>query len=98
MTLTATPSQPFLATVGQDVDLLSASTEYTVAQAAKFLRMSERHVNDLLDAGYFVFRQENGLRLIRQDSLLAFEEERERGHAALNRMIRWNQEMGLYDD
>jgi hypothetical protein len=52
----------------------------------------------LLDAGYFVYRQENGERLVQMDSLLEFEQEQERGHAALDEMVRLDQEMGLYDD
>jgi phage antirepressor YoqD-like protein len=74
------------------------SSELTVAQAAKCLHISEHHLNNLLNAGYIAFRQENGERLVQQDSMLDFEQERERKHAAVNRMIRLNQEMGLYDD
>jgi hypothetical protein len=77
MTLTI-PSTSFLAADGQDVDVFPAPSELTVAQAMKFLRMSERHVNDLLDAGYFVYRQENGERLVQLDSLMEFEREQER--------------------
>jgi hypothetical protein len=96
MTLTIT--SPFLAEAGQDIDLFPAPSELTFAQAMKFLRMSERRLNDMLDAGHFVFRLENGERLVQMDSLIEFEQERERGHAALDEMVRWNQEMGLYDD
>ena len=98
MALTVSPSQPFQATAGQDVDLLSASTEYTVTQAAKFLRMSERHVNNLLNAGSIAFREESGQRLIRQDCLQKYEEDLERRHVAFDEFVRMNQEMGLYDD
>jgi len=97
MSLTAL-SRSVLTTDGQDVDLVSATPELTVPQAAEFLRTSERHLNDLLDAERIVCRWEGGLRLVRLDSLLEFEQWRERGHAAVDRMMRWNQEMGLYDD
>ena len=98
MTFTTIPPSPFLTTTGQDVEVLSASTEYTVAQAAKFLHVSERHLNRLLDAGRIVFRQEGSERMVLQSSLLDYEQWRERGHAALDRMMQWNQEMGLYND
>ena len=73
-------------------------TEYTVSQAASFLRTSERHLNDLLESGRIAFRQENGKRLVQRNSMLDYEQWRERGHAWLDEMVRMNQEMGLYDD
>jgi len=97
MSLTA-PLHPVLATDVLDVSVLPVSSEYTVAQAARLLHTSERHLNDLLDAERIVSRLENGLRLVRLDSLQEFEQWRERGHVAVDRMIRMNQEMGLYDD
>jgi hypothetical protein len=36
--------------------------------------------------------------LVQTSSLLKFEQDRQRKHEAVNRMMRWNQEMGLYDD
>ena len=97
MSLTA-PLHSVLATDTLDVGVFPMSSELTVAQAAKCLRISEHHLNNLLNAGYITFRQENGERLVQQDSMLDFEQERERKHVAVNRMIRMNQEMGLYDD
>jgi len=85
-------------TDGQDVALFPVSAELTVAQAAEFLRTTERHLNDLLNAGRIAFRLENGKRLVQGDSLLEFEQWRERGHATVDQMMRWNQEMGLYND
>jgi hypothetical protein len=96
MSLTAL-SHPVLSD-GQDIALFPVSAELTVAQAAEFLRMSECRLNDLLNAGHFVSRLQNGLRLIRLDSLQEFEQDRERKHAAVDQMMRWIQEMGLYDD
>ena len=83
---------------GQDIDLFPALSEWTVSQAAKYLRMSERHLNDLLDAKRIAFRLEGGERLIQRTSLLEFELERERKHAAVDEIVRMSQEMGLYDD
>jgi len=83
---------------GLTIERFTPPTELTIEQTARFLRMSERHVNDLLDAGEIASRQENGKRLVLWESLLTFELERERLGAALNEMVRMNQEMGLYDD
>jgi len=71
----------------QDVDLFPVSSKLTAAQAAKVLRMSEHHLNNLLTAGYIAFRQENSERVVLRESMLNLEEERERKHAALNRMF-----------
>jgi len=98
MTLTITPSPPFPATDEQHFALFPAVPECTVAQAAEFLRTTERHLNDLLNAKRIAFRQYNGERLVQWNSLLEFEQWRQRGHAALDEMVRMNQEMGLYDD
>ena len=97
MSLTA-PLSSVLSTGALDIGIVSTMSECTVAQAAEFLNMSERHLNNLLNAGYIAFRQENGERLVLLDSMLEYEQEIERRHESLNRMIRWNQEMGLYDD
>jgi len=89
------PSHPVRATVRQSVDFCPVSSEYTFAQAAEFLNMSERHLNDLLNAGYITFRQENGERLVQLDSMLEYEREIERGHAACDELLGMFQEMGL---
>ena len=75
-----------------------ANAELTVAQVAAYLRTTEKHVNRLLDLGDIVFRREDDERLVSLPDLLKFEEERKRGHAALDRMMLDNIEMGLYDD
>ena len=72
MSLTAL-SHPVL-TDGQDIALIPVSAELTVVQAAEFLRTTERHLNDLLNAGHIAFRLENGKRLVQGDSLLEFEQ------------------------
>ena len=83
---------------GQDVDLFAVSPEYTVSQAAEFLKMSERHLNNLLNAGYIAYRLENGERLIHLDSMLEYKQEIERRHAACDKLMLMFQEMGLSDD
>ena len=97
MSLTMTPS-PFLATEEQSVGLFPMPSELTVAQAAKFLRSSEGYVNEMLNAGHIEFRLENGECLIQRNSLLEFEQERESQYTALENIVRWSEEMGLYDD
>jgi hypothetical protein len=91
------PSQPFLIEDEQNIDLFPVPSELTVAQTAEFLRTTERHVNDMLDAGKFKFRQEDGERLVLWSSLVAHVQWRERGRAWLAEEARENQELGLYD-
>ena len=98
MTSTATLPRSFPATAGPEVDLYPVSSELTVAQAAKRLRMSENHLSDLLDAEYIPFLLKNGERLILQDSLLNYAQERERGHAALDELFRKFREAGMSED
>ena len=97
MSLTITPS-PFLATDEQSIGVLPLTPELTVTQAAEFLNMSERHLNDLLNVGRIAFRLANGERLIHQNSLREYEQWRERRHTAFDAFVRMNQEMGQYDD
>jgi hypothetical protein len=98
MTFTATLPHSFLATGGQDIDLFPvSSSDLTVAQAAKHLQTSEKHLNRLLDAGQLTFRLENGERLISLSRLLEYEQMRERRRAWLDEQVRENQEMGFYD-
>jgi len=92
-----TPLSPFLAADGS-AGIVYMPTECTVAQAAEFLRMSERRLNDLLDAGRIAFRQENDVRLVQWNNLLEYKQRRTRRRAWLEEMVRMNQEMGFYDD
>ena len=98
MSLTAVPLPTFPAINGQNTDVLPVMSECTVAQAATLLDMSEHRLNNLLDAGRIAFRQENGERLVERNSLLDYEQRRIHRSAALDEMVRVNQEMGLYDD
>ena len=72
--------------------------ELTVTQARTFLRMSERHLNDLLDAGEIESRLVSNERMVLYDSLLLFEQERERVRTALDTIVQDSQEMGFYGD
>ena len=83
---------------GQDAALFPAPSELTVAQAAKFLRSSEGYVQELLDDGLLEYRQEEGQRLVQWNCLADFEQKRERGYQALERIFQQFQEMGLNDD
>ena len=80
------------------VAVVSPRREMTVAQAKAVLRMSERHLNDLLDAGEIEYRLVGNDRMIERDSLFAFEQEREQLRSALDVIVQDSQEMGLYDD
>ena len=83
---------------GEDVAIAPTRTELTVDQARKFLRTSERHLNDLLDAGEIAFRMNGNERMVLRDSLLEFEREREKTDAFLNDLLELSKEMGTYDD
>ena len=98
MTLTVSPSSVFSTTAGQDVAVFPVVSECTVAQAAKFLGLSEGYVNETLDDNLIAHRQEGGRRLIDWNSLQEYKQERERRLAAFAEMVQLNQEMGLYDD
>jgi hypothetical protein len=97
MTATIAPPFPFLATDGQDVDLLPIAVECTVAQAAQFLDRSEGSVHEYLDDNLISFRLENGERLIQWNSLQEFAQELQHGRDFIAEMVRLDQEMGLYD-
>ena len=96
MTFVTTSTSPFLMTDGS-VGIVHAPTECTVAQAAKFLDMSEGCVNEFLDDEIIAFRLKNGERLVQWNSLLEFEAEYREGREAMAEITRWSQEMGLYD-
>jgi len=78
--------------------MFPAVSECSVAQAAEFLDMSERCLNGLLDAEQIASRLENGERLVQWSSMLDYQQMRIRRRAGLAQIIRWDQEMGLYDD
>ena len=96
--MTFTISPPFEAIDEQGMELFPTSPELTVAQAAQLIDTPEGYIDELLNAGRIVFRWENNKRLVQRDSLLNFEADRDCRHAALDEMVRMNQEMGLYDD
>jgi len=98
MTLAVPATHSFLTTDGQNLDLFPVLSEWTVAQAAVFLDMSEDCLNQLLDFGVLEYKDDNGCRLIRRDDLFEHERERKRRRAALDELVRLDQEMGLYDD
>lgn len=83
---------------GVNVEIIPVETELTVSQASEFLRTSERHVNDLLDAGKIAFRMNGSERMVQRDSLLEFERERERTHDFLNELLELSQEIDPDND
>ena len=98
MSLAITPSTPFLTTDDQGVGLFPMPSELTVAQAAKLVGSREGYINELILDELIAFRLVNGERIVERDSLLEYERDQKRRHAALNVMVRLDQEMGLYDD
>ena len=97
MSLTIAPSSPFLAT-GDSAAFVHAPTECTVAQAAEFLDVSEDYVDEMLNAERVLFQLKNGRRMIEWNSLLEYKQRRDFRQAGVAEMVRWDQEMGLYDD
>ena len=98
MSLTAASPHVFSPIDRRETDSFPMVSELTVAQAARFLDVSEGYVNEMLNAGRVLFRQKNGERLIEWNSLQDYRTEWQRRHAALDEMVQLDQEMGLYDD
>ena len=80
-----------------DVDVVVSDIDLTVVQAALIMRTTEKHIHRLIAAGRIPYREENGEPLISQNDFLDFMDRYERGHAAIDRMMIENIEMGLYD-
>jgi len=97
MSVTTTPVSPFLAADGY-AGMVYAPTECTVAQAAKFLDMSENCVDELLNFGVLEFKEKNGERLLLWNPLLEYKQRWAFRQAGVDEMVCMNQEMGLYDD
>ena len=97
MTTIVAPSHSFLATGKRDSDLFPVISEYTVAQAAQILDMSEGCVEELLDDNVIEYRQNGDERFVQRDSLLEFNADYQEGREAMAEITRMAQEMGLYD-
>jgi len=84
---------------GQEVCIIPGrAAEVSVAQAAKFLDMSEACVHEVLELGVLEYRQDGDQYWIDQDSLLAYEQRVAFKLKGLKEIIRMSEEMGLYDD
>ena len=81
-----------------EVVAIVANADLTVAQAANYLRTTEKHLNRLLDLERIPFRWENGERLISQSNLLEYETYKERRHTALDELFCMFREAGMSDD
>lgn len=80
------------------VVLATANSTLTVSQTARFLKMSEERLNELLNDHVIDYRLDNGQRMVNRESIMRFERETramEEGCVALTRM---SQAMGTYDD
>ena len=80
---------------GRDVDMFPMPSELTVAQAARVLGVSETCLEQLLDIGAYEFRLEGNRRLIERDYLIKQAQWHARTSTGLDRIARWDQEMGL---
>ena len=94
---TATLPTSLLMPHGQDIDLFQTPSELTIAQAAKMLDSREGLIHELIKDGEFDSRMVNGELMVVRDSFLDYKRERDRKDASLAEMVRWEQEMGLYD-
>ena len=97
MSIAVTSSHSFLAT-DEPVGIVHTQSEYTVAQAAELLDMSEGCVDELLKIGVLIFSQDSDRRFIQRNRLLEYDRDRKFRHAGLLEIIRMDEEMGLYDD
>ena len=97
MSLATTPVSPFLAADGS-AGIVYVPTECTVAQAAKFLDMSEKCVDELLNFGVLEFKEKNGERMLLWHPLLEYKQRWAFRQAGIDEMVHMNHEMGLYDD
>lgn len=68
------------------------SDELTVSEAHKCLRMSERHLNYLLDEGKIAFRMNGKERMVLRDGLFQFKREYDLTNAFLNELLEMSQE------
>ena len=72
-------------------------SELTIAQAAKILDCREGLILSLIEDGDITSRIVNGKLMVVRDSFLAYKQDQDRRNAAVAEMVRWDQEMGLYD-
>jgi len=75
-----------------------AVSECTVAQAAKFLDVSEGFVDEVLDDNLIKHRLEGGRRLIDWNSLQDYGQERNQKLVEAEGLFHFFQEIGLSDD
>jgi len=97
MSITTIPSPSFLA-ADEPLGVVHVQTDCTIAEAAKILDMPEDCIDELIKIGVLKSRQYGDQCLVQRDRLLEYHQGRESRRAALDEMVRMNQEMGLYDD
>jgi len=97
MSIAAAPSHTFSIIDKRNIGVSPAVSECTVAQAARFLDMSEGCVNELLRDNVIHSRLVAGERLVQWESLKNFGADYRAGLEALAEISQEWQEMGLYD-
>lgn len=79
------------------MDTIPAQDAFTVDQAAVFLSMSKACVIELLDNDILEYRELDGQRLIRRESLLDYESESREMREATTEITQQAQKSGFYD-
>jgi excisionase family DNA binding protein len=83
---------------GRTVTLIPRNAELTTHQAADLLNISRPHLIKQLEAGRIPYRRVGTHRRIRYDELMAYvEREREERRKVLDELVRYSEEIGLYD-
>ena len=97
MTLTALPSQPFLATVEPVINPFPVSSELMVTQAADTLGIPEPDLIELLNAGEIESLFVGNRRVVSADSLFDYDRETTRlQNEALDELTQQAQELEFY--
>ena len=97
MSLAVSPLHSILTTDEQDLASFSTLSELTVSQAALLLDVPVGYIDDILEDNLIKHRQEGDLRLVDYDSFFKFKRRYDSRNAALDEIMQWEQEMGLYD-
>ncbi|MBL8847591.1 MAG: helix-turn-helix domain-containing protein [Hyphomicrobium zavarzinii] len=83
---------------GKAVSVIPQDEEMTPNEAAEFLRVSRGHVAKLMDDGALPYREVGTHRRIPTAALVLYDKaQRARQRAAMEEMVRLDQDMGLYD-
>ena len=97
MSIAIPTSHSFLTTEEQIIDLCPTSTDLTVSEAATIMDATVGYIEELIMLGCLKYRLEGTQYWIDRDHFLEYKLEWDRRSAGLAEMMRWDQEMELYD-